>query len=642
MPDKTKIIHLMIRSLLCILFMTQTTGCGSFHPATLTVAVSLETTPTQPSVVIPEGTVVIDVETSAGGPPFLPFMNNHPLNRLVIPAIYAELTRLDAGGYYFPYLATELPNLANGQARFMGSGEDEQFEVEFQLRPDLQWQDGQPLTASDLVFSWHMVMDPAWSGSHYGQAGFAPEIYVVEVQATTPDKVVYRFMSQKQARQAASDGWYLQKTGFYIDLANQQGPVVPLDFLDVGRNVFPQHLLGSIAPDQISTSDFASHPVYAGAYRLTAGGSPEKPVVLQAFADFCLGKPAVDQVVFGTSYYTGGEPSSWLAPDQLAAALTTRTVHAQLDFPGVNSRKGEDPSGYQAISRAGIASVTWEPMANWETLDFNLDNPHLADLKVRQAIAHAIDRRAIIDQVIPAQGDIARSYLPALHPLYAGDDNLPDYTFDPSLAQDLLRQAGYDLSVFPAVHPQRGPLRLELDSMDVNRYPRQAIAALIQSQLAAVGIQVDVKFFQWAEFEGQDCSAVRNGRHFDLGLAAWSGESLFPIGFVKQVLLSTSIPTKDNSCPYFKSNWSGWNNPQADAIAAQLSDGRLALEKPVEYQALWVKHQKLWANNLPSLPLFNFKRPVVTALGLQGIQPSLFTRNGIEDTWNIFQWKIQR
>lgn len=172
-------------------------------------------------------------------------------------------------------------------------------------------------------------------------------------------------------------------------------------------------------------------------------------------------------------------------------------------------------------------------------------------------------------------------------------------------------------------------------------YPRPPIAAAIQKQLARVGIQVEVKFFTWPEFEGQDCSAIRNGRKFDLGLAAWVGMDLYPIGWVEQATAITSIPTAENGCPLEKSNWSGWRNPQAEAIRVRLDDGRLALEHPDEYFQLWAEHQRLWATELPSLPLFNMERPVATAPQLPGVRPSPFSFCGVNDTWNIFEWVLK-
>jgi peptide/nickel transport system substrate-binding protein len=307
-------------------------------------------------------------------------------------------------------------------------------------------------------------------------------------------------------------------------------------------------------------------------------------------------------------------------------------------LPGVHSREGEDPRAYDALASQGLAQVDWVGRDGWETLDFNLDNPHLADLKVRQAIAHAIDRQAIIDLALAGHGSLMRSYLPNWHPYYAGDDVLPDYNFDPELSRSLLREAGYDLSQFPVTHPTRGTLVLNLDSMDVASYPRTATADLIQQELADIGIQVNVHFHSFAEFEGQDCSAVRNGRRFDLGMAGWIGIGRYDTWYVEYVTASWSIPTEENGCPLDMANWSGWRNTRADEIVPMLENGRLALENPEEYRRLWVEHQQLWASELPSLPLFNWQRPVVVVPGLDGVQPSPFFGGGVEDTWNIFQW----
>jgi len=589
----------------------------------------------------PSDTVMIDVHLH-GGIPFVPFAVTTPLNFLVLSAIYAELVRMDTSGQYFPYLAEGLPTLKNGLVRFIGSDEDQQLEVEFRLRPNLRWQDGQPLTADDLAFSWNLVMNPAWPSSHQGLINLAPEAYVDSVEAPAPDRIIYRFMSQRQAREAARTGGRLGDPPLYADLAQQVGPVVPLDYLDVGRNVFPRHLLEGIPVGKIAESDFARRPVYAGAYRLVKGGGDGEPVVLEAFDDFALGKPKIARIVFGPRYFSEGATTYWQSPDLLADALKAGAIQAQLALPAVRSRAGEDPRAYDELVSQGLADVDWAPRNAWEVLDFNLDNPHLADVRVRQAITHAINRQALIDQVLAGHGELMRSYLPRWHPLYAGDAALPDYAYDPDKARALLKEAGYDLSQTPAVHPTRGPLVLRLASMDVNVYPRPPIAALIQEQLAAVGIQGEVKFYSWPEFEGQDCSAIRNGRQFDLGMAGWLGAAgRYPIEWVEQATASESIPTPQNGCPYEKSNWSGWRNAEADAILAKLKDGRLALEQPEEYKRLWAEHQKLWASELPSLPLFNSERPVTTAPQLQSVQPSPFAFGEVEDTWNIFEWFLK-
>lgn len=125
-------------------------------------------------------------------------------------------------------------------------------------------------------------------------------------------------------------------------------------------------------------------------------------------------------------------------------------------------------------------------------------------------------------------------------------------------------------------------------------------------------------------------------------MMGWTGGlGPYPIRWVQQTTATESVPTPENGCPYEKSNSAGWRNAEADALLAQLKDGQLALEYPKAYQQAWADHQRLWATELPSLPLFNAERPVMVAPQWVGVQPSPFAFNGVEDTWNIYEWMLK-
>ncbi|MEX0788923.1 MAG: ABC transporter substrate-binding protein [Anaerolineales bacterium] len=589
----------------------------------------------------PGSTAVIDIPTNTGSP--LPMWGSDPLSRLVSAAISAGLTGTDSSGQEFAVLARAVPSLAGDSVRFEGAGVDEHLVMEYRLRDGITWHDGVPISGRDAAFTWSLLTNPAWPFSRRTQVGLAPEAYVSSVESPSEDRLIFRFMSEREAKEAALAGGRIRDASIYAELATQEGPVVPLDFLDVGRVLLPGHLLADVAPADLPQSTFAVSPVLAGPYRLTGGNGQTGAVFLEAFDGFALGPPSIGQIALGASAYSVGAPPYWQPPNLLADAFKVGAISAQLGLPAVNSRQGEDPLAYDALAEQGLAAVEWVPRQAWETLDFNLDSSHLADLRVREAIAHAIDREKIILEVLDGHGELMRSYLPNWHPLYAGDAALPSYDYNPEEARRLLREAGYDLSRFPANHPQRGPLHLLLASMDVNVYPRPPIAEIIRKDLAAIGIEVEVQFYSWPEFEGQDCTAVRNGRRFDLGLAGWLGApSLYPVRWVRDVTLTESIPTWANGCPYEKSNWSGWRNADADTMYDEtLRNGRFALEHHDLYRQAWADHQVLWATDLPSIPLFNPERPVTISPRLRGVLPSPFgIGGGVEDTWNIYEWEL--
>jgi peptide/nickel transport system substrate-binding protein len=143
--------------------------------------------------------------------------------------------------------------------------------------------------------------------------------------------------------------------------------------------------------------------------------------------------------------------------------------------------------------------------SNFTYIGFNLQDPALSDLRVRQAIAHAIDRKAIIEQVMRGAAREAETLFPPEH--WAGHADLRPYRFDPMLARNLLQAAGYGSD---------NPLRLVYKtSSDPFRI---RLATVIQSQLRDVGIEVDLRSYDWGTFFGD----IKAG-NFQLYSLSWVG-----------------------------------------------------------------------------------------------------------------------
>ena len=123
--------------------------------------------------------------------------------------------------------------------------------------------------------------------------------------------------------------------------------------------------------------------------------------------------------------------------------------------------------------------------ANFSYLGLNFQDMVLQNLKVRQAMMHAIDRQAIIDKVMVKNTRIASAILPPEH--YAGNAELPPYDYDPALAKKLLLEAGIKL-----------PLKLVYKtSIDAQRV---RFATILQAQMQPAGIDLEIRSLDWGTF----------------------------------------------------------------------------------------------------------------------------------------------
>lgn len=213
------------------------------------------------------------------------------------------------------------------------------------------------------------------------------------------------------------------------------------------------------------------------------------------------------------------------------------------------------------------------PGSNFSYLGFNLRDPALSDLRVRRAIAHAIDRRGIIRRVMGGSARPAEGLFPPEH--WAGSRELNPYEYDPSRARELLREAGYgtDNSLRLVYKTSSDPFRIRL-------------ATIIQGQLQAVGIQVELRSYDWGTFFGD----IKAG-NFQLYSLSWVGMRT-PDGF-RYIFASDALPPRG-------ANRGGYANPRVDAL---LRDAELAgsLEAQAErYRQV----QELLHRDLPYAPLW--------------------------------------
>ncbi|MFN2308829.1 MAG: ABC transporter substrate-binding protein [Gammaproteobacteria bacterium] len=157
------------------------------------------------------------------------------------------------------------------------------------------------------------------------------------------------------------------------------------------------------------------------------------------------------------------------------------------------------------LSRHPDIQVRRATGSNFAYLGFNLGDADTGRLEVRQAVAHALDREAIIRYVFDEGARLAGALLPPEH--WAGHTDLKGVAYDPPRSRELLAAAGYT-----SAQPLHLTYKTSSDALRIR------LATVIQDQLAQVGIQVALKTYDWGTFYGD----IKAGR-FQLFSLAWVG-----------------------------------------------------------------------------------------------------------------------
>jgi len=161
------------------------------------------------------------------------------------------------------------------------------------------------------------------------------------------------------------------------------------------------------------------------------------------------------------------------------------------------------PELVKYLKQQSQVNVTEVAGANFSYLGFNLQDKTLANLKVRQAVAHAVNRPAIIQQALVGGTREAGAILPPEH--WAGNGDLKAYEYNPALSKQLLQEAGVPLPLKISYKTSTDPQRVRL-------------ATVMQAQMREAGIDLEIKSLDWGTF----FEDVKQG-HFQLFGLTWVG-----------------------------------------------------------------------------------------------------------------------
>src|SRR5580658_2068649 len=234
------------------------------------------------------------------------------------------------------------------------------------------------------------------------------------------------------------------------------------------------------------------------------------------------------------------------------------------------------PDTVLTLARDPSLAVERAPGTVLAYLGFNLRDPILQDVRVRQAIAYALDRRPMIEYLWRGQAQPARSILPPQS--WAYNSSVPAYDHDPGKAEKLLDAAGH-----PAVNGVRFHITMKTSTDENTRL----MVAVMQQQLREVGIALDIRSFEFGTF----FSDVTHGL-FQLYGLRWVGGNEDPDIF--------SFCFSSSRFPPNGANRGYYSNPKVDALIDQ---GRREID-PAVRKPIYAEIQRTLAEDLPAIDLW--------------------------------------
>jgi peptide/nickel transport system substrate-binding protein len=334
--------------------------------------------------------------------------------------------------------------------------------IVFHLRRNVRWHDGRPFTSADVLYTYQITVDPKTPTAYAGD-------FLKVKKAEAPDDYTFRVTYGK--------------------------PFAPsLSSWSVG--ILPRHLLEG---KEITQSDLCRKPVGTGPYKFKDWTGGQK-IVLASNRDYFEGRPYINGYIMR------------FIPD-------SATMFLELRAGGID-RMGLTPLQYKRQTENPLFRRDYRKYrylsSSYTYLGYNLKNPLFADKRVRQAIAHAVNRQEIIDGLLLGLGRIATG--PFKPETWVYNPNVPEYPYDPARARALLSDAGWKDTNSDGVLDREGrSFEFEIITNQGNDI-RSKTAEILQRRLAEIGIKVKIRIIEWAAFVND----FINKRKFDATILGWT------------------------------------------------------------------------------------------------------------------------
>ena len=472
--------------------------------------------------------------------------------------------------------------------------------VVYKINPKAVWSDGTPITADDFIYNWQAQSgNSAYTdvgGQPYDDATTAGYNQIASVVGSAPSGGAACAPGSTADRNAG-----LCPNGRTVTVTFKPSFA---DWRSLYTNLVPAHIARTVG---WNTGFAGPAQAISGSWYTITSYNANQSVVLTRNPSYWGTPGKLNKIVF--QFFSDDS--------QLVPALQNKEID-------IFNPSTVNLSIVQTASQVPNSTKATLPGLEFEHFDFNQADPYLAKLQVREAIAHGVNRQALITRTV---GEIQKGITPLgsrmLMPTQAGYKGT-NYAYNPSESMNLLKEAGFKKvnGYFePDYGPQKGqPLTETIQSTSGNSI-RAETEELFQAQMKAIGIKINIQNYDANTFFGTN---LPDGT-YQIAEFAW----------VSTPFLSGNQPIY---CSYTNTTMCGenWTHSASTEIDKLLASGASAPSQSQETEDFNKADAALW-QNMVTLPLYQKPQFWAWSNSLKGVVPNT-SSTGV--TWNAENWTI--